>query len=74
MLLDAGYIDCFRELHPEEDGFTLPSVYPQVRLDYVFAASPLKDAVRECRVITSPKVVTSASDHLPVVTEFGWDA
>jgi exonuclease III len=43
-----------------------------VRLDYVFAAPPLKDAVRECRVIASPKEVTSASDHLPVVTEFGW--
>jgi exonuclease III len=73
MLLDAGYIDCFRELHPEEGGFTLPSVDPQVRLDYVFAAPPLKVALRECRVITSPKEVTSASDHLPLLTEFGWD-
>lgn len=68
----AGYVDCFRELHPEEDGFTLPSVDPQVRLDYVFAAPPLKEALRECRVITSSKTVTSASDHLPVLTEFGW--
>lgn len=73
-LLDAGYVDCFRKLHPKEDGFTLPSVHPQVRLDYVFAAPSLKDALRECRVVTSPKVVTSASDHLPVLTEFGWEA
>ena len=73
-LLDAGYVDCFRKLHPEEDGFTLPSVHPKVRLDYVFAAPALKDALRECRVVTSPKVVTSASDHLPVLTEFGWEA
>jgi endonuclease/exonuclease/phosphatase family metal-dependent hydrolase len=73
-LLGAGYVDCFRELHPKEDGFTLPSVDPQVRLDYVFAAPSLKDALRECRVITSPKAVTAASDHLPVLTEFGWQA
>src|ERR687893_3179993 len=73
-LLDAGYVDCFRKLHPREDGFTLPSVHPQVRLDYVFAAPSLKDALRECRVVTSPKAVTSSSDHLPVLTEFGWEA
>ncbi len=73
-LLDAGYIDCFRELHPEEDGFTLPAVHPQVRLDYVFAAPSLTEALRGCRVITLPKAVTSASDHLPVLTEFGWEA
>src|ERR687889_654730 len=67
-LLEAGYVDCFRKLHPEEDGFTLPSVHPQVRLDYVFAAPSLNEALRECRVITSPKAVTAASDHLPVLT------
>lgn len=69
-LLDMGYVDCFRELHPEEDGFTLPSLHPQVRLDYVFAAPYLTNSLRECRVITLPKAVTSASDHLPVLAEF----
>ena len=73
-LLDAGYVDCFREMHPEEDGFTLPSTSPQVRLDYVFAAPPLAGALNACRVITSPKAVTSASDHLPVLAEFRWEA
>jgi exodeoxyribonuclease-3 len=73
-LLDVGYVDCFRKLHPEEDGFTLPSVRPQVRLDYVLAAPSLNDALRECRVITSAKEVTMASDHLPVLAEFAWEA
>ena len=72
-LLDAGYVDCFREMHPEEDGFTLPSTSPQVRLDYVFSAPPLAEALSGCRVIASPKAVTSASDHLPVLAEFGWE-
>jgi exodeoxyribonuclease-3 len=73
-LLDAGYVDCFRKLHPEEDGFTLPSPQPQVRLDYVFAAPPLAGALRGCRVVTSPQEVRLASDHLPVLAEFGWEA
>jgi exodeoxyribonuclease III len=72
LVLDAGYTDCFRKLHLEEDGFTLPSVYPQVRLDYVFAAPPLSEALHGCRVVTSPEAVTSASDHLPVLAEFWW--
>lgn len=70
-LLDEGYVDCFRKLHPEEDGFTLPSPRPQVRLDYVFASPPLANALIECRVVTVPRGVTSASDHLPVLAEFG---
>jgi exodeoxyribonuclease-3 len=71
-LLDAGYVDCFRKLHPEKDGFTLPSPHPQVRLDYVFAAPPLVEALQGCQVITSPGEVAVASDHLPVLAEFGW--
>ena len=71
-LLDAGYIDCFRKLHPKEEGFTLPSPRPQVRLDYVFATPPLARTLRECQVITAPGKVASASDHLPVLAEFEW--
>jgi exodeoxyribonuclease III len=72
-LLDAGYVDCFRKLHPKKDGFTLPSPHPQVRLDYVFATPPLARTLRECRVITEPKTVASASDHLPLLAEFEWE-
>ena len=70
LLLEAGYVDCFREMHPEEDGFTLPSTNPQVRLDYVFAAPPLARVLSGCRVVTSPGEVAMASDHLPVLAEF----
>ena len=73
-LLDVGYVDCFRKLHPEKDGFTLPSPHPQVRLDYVFAAPPLVESLQGCQVITSPGEVAVASDHLPVLVEFGWKA
>ncbi len=70
-LLDAGYVDCFREMSPREDGFTLPPTAPRVRLDYVFAAPALGGALIECRVVAEPAVAASASDHLPVMAEFG---
>jgi exodeoxyribonuclease-3 len=69
-LLDAGYVDCFRALHPHDDGFTLPASDPKVRLDYVFADPALSASLRECRVVMEPDVVKTASDHLPVVAEF----
>jgi exonuclease III len=53
-LLGAGYVDCFREMHPQEDGFTFPSTGPRVRLDYVFAAPPLAGALSGCRWSRSP--------------------
>ncbi len=69
-LLDAGYVDCFRALHPHDDGFTLPAPDPKVRLDYVFADPALSPALRECRVVTQPDAARIASDHLPVLAEF----
>jgi len=74
LLLDAGYVDCFREMRPREDGFTLPSTGPRVRLDYVFAAPALAGALSGCRVVTEPAVAASASDHLPVMAEFGLES
>lgn len=72
-LVDADYVDCFRKLHPKEEGFTFPAPRPQVRLDYVFATPRLAEALRECRVIRSPEEVVVASDRLPVLAEFEWE-
>jgi endonuclease/exonuclease/phosphatase family metal-dependent hydrolase len=63
-------VDCFRVLHPNDDGFTLPASDPKVRLDYVFADPALSPALRECRVVTEPAAVKIASDHLPVLAQF----
>jgi exonuclease III len=71
-LSDAGYVDCFRALHPHDEGFTLPAFHPSVRLDYVFAGPALSVHVRACRVVTEPEAVKVASDHLPVLAEFEW--
>lgn len=69
-ILARGYIDCFRALHPEEDGFTLPVPAPHVRLDYIFADRFMYNHLRECDVVTTPAAVLYASDHYPVLAVF----
>ena len=60
LVLDAGFVDCFRELHPSERGWTYLSWHPWARLDYVFAQ----------RIPGSCDVVeTRASDHFALVAD-----
>ncbi|HLZ57623.1 MAG TPA: endonuclease/exonuclease/phosphatase family protein [Ktedonosporobacter sp.] len=72
LLLQAGYIDCFRELHPEEPGFTIHSNAPVVRIDFIFASPELAQRLQSCTVITEGDGVQAeqASDHLPLCAEF----
>lgn len=73
LLRRAGYVDCFRALHPREPGFTWPSALPAGRIDYIFASPQLAgrlaaSAVQPCGGGVSG---ADASDHLPVSAEFG---
>ena len=69
LMLDAGYADVFRALHPDDPGLTLPTTTPQVRLDYVFVPRPNLERVNRCEVIrTAP--ARDASDHFPLLAEF----
>jgi endonuclease/exonuclease/phosphatase family metal-dependent hydrolase len=67
-VLDAGYVDAFRLLHPTEPGCTMPSVNPHVRLDYLFVPQAFAHRVVSCDVVHHPDVV-AASDHCPVMAE-----
>ena len=69
-LAAAGYVDCYRSLHPEDPGYTYPSDGPWLRLDYVFASPELASQLRACDVVRT-EVAVRASDHLPVWAEFG---
>lgn len=69
-LLSAGYVDCFRQLHPRADGFTWMPTNRTTRYDYVLADATLAPALRACRVVDEVEAVNSASDHLPVLAEF----
>lgn len=72
VLLAAGYHDCFRELFADEqyrDGYTLPAVQPNVRLDYIFASPAHRASLTNCEVVTHADA-GNASDHLPVLADF----
>jgi exodeoxyribonuclease-3 len=68
LMLDAGYADVFRSVHPEDPGLTLPTARPQVRLDYLFVPAPDLPRVTRCEVIRAP-AAREASDHFPLLAE-----
>ena len=68
LVLDAGYGDVFRGLHPDTPGLTFPASDPHIRLDFVFAPAPHLPRVKSCTVIDDPHT-RQASDHLPVLVE-----
>ena len=65
ILLDAGYVDGYRKLHPEA-GFTFPTWRPHIRLDYVFLPGSSAERLSQCEVLTGPEAV-AASDHFPLL-------
>jgi len=69
-LLKAGYVDCFRRLHPEEDGFTWMPGNLTTRYDYILASPEVAPALQSCRVVDELEAVNVASDHLPLLAEF----
>ena len=71
-VLDAGYVDAFRLLHPDDPGMTLPTADPHIRLDYVFLPHAQAGRVVSCNVVRNQTAV-SASDHFPVVSDLKID-
>ena len=69
-VLDNGYMDSFRTLHPNTPGFTFPTWDPHVRLDFVFAPNEIAERVTECTVLTGLPA-PSASDHFPLGAVIG---
>jgi exodeoxyribonuclease-3 len=67
LMLDAGYADGYRTLHPDVKGYTFPTWDPHVRLDYVFVPKAFADRLVKCEVITEPNErIRAASDHCPL--------
>jgi endonuclease/exonuclease/phosphatase family metal-dependent hydrolase len=69
LLLDAGYLDCYRETHPETPGYTYTASHPWLRLDYAFASPELAASLAGCEVIAD-RPASGASDHLPIGAVF----
>jgi exonuclease III len=69
-LLRAGYVDCFRHLHPDSPGYTWMPGNLTTRYDYVLADPTLAPTLCSCRVVDEIEAVNDASDHLPLLAEF----
>jgi endonuclease/exonuclease/phosphatase family metal-dependent hydrolase len=73
-LEEAGYVDCWRHVHPEGDGYTCATWLPAARIDYVWADRAMAQRLLGCEVIgagaTADADVAGASDHFPVVADF----
>ena len=69
LLLQAGYVDCYRALHPTIRGYTSHTTHPALRVDYIFASAVLARRLYECNVVTGAEI-EMASDHFPIWAEF----
>jgi len=68
-LLSAGYLDCYRALHPDQPGYTFATRLPMARIDYIFALPDMVERLSSCDVVQSAEAI-SASDHFPIWAEF----
>ena len=66
--LKSGYIDTFRELHPNAKVFTWHSYrerWRAMRIDYCIVSEELRNMVKKAEVLTE----LEGSDHVPVMIE-----
>jgi exodeoxyribonuclease-3 len=69
LMLEAGYADSYRVLHPSGEGATFPTSRPHVRLDFAFVPESFKSALKRCTVVRDIAAAQLASDHYPLLTE-----
>ena len=71
VMRESNYIDGYRQLHPDDKGYTFPVWDPHLRLDYVFVPSTFADRLLKCEVVFAN--AASASDHFPLFAELNVD-
>jgi len=68
-MLDEHYVDAWRRLNTEGEGYTFPTSGAHVRLDYIFTPERYASRIASCKVVTSAPEAAAASDHYPLVAE-----
>lgn len=68
-ILEAGYVDCYRRLHPRASGYTYPSITTWLRLDYLFASPQLAARLSACDIVKGAEA-RRASDHFAIWAAF----
>ena len=74
-LLELGYIDAFRSLHPEETGqFTFWDYFRQafdhnrgIRIDHFVLSRSLAERLQSCVIDRGPRGEEKPSDHTPIL-------
>jgi endonuclease/exonuclease/phosphatase family metal-dependent hydrolase len=69
VMLEEGYRDAWRALHPEGPGYTFPTWDPHVRLDYVFLPDRDVGRIHRCEIVDAVSEAHVASDHLPLCAD-----
>lgn len=72
--LQSGFVDVYRNLHPDERGYSWYDYITQAfqygrgwRIDYIFASPQLMSAIHDCVIDQEPRSWDTPSDHCPVV-------
>ncbi len=76
-LLDLGYTDAFRSLHPGEGGFfTFWDYFRQafehnrgIRIDHFLLSPALAECLQSCHIDREPRSKEKPSDHTPIIVE-----
>src|SRR5271168_4976224 len=76
-LLDLGYTDAFRTLHPEEAGqFTFWDYFRQafennrgIRIDHFLLSPKVAERLQRCEIDRGPRAQPRPSDHTPIMVE-----
>jgi exodeoxyribonuclease-3 len=74
-LLELGYTDAFRSLHPGEEGqFTFWDYFRQafphnrgIRIDHFLLSSALAARLVACEIDRGPRALEKPSDHTPII-------
>lgn len=69
LIVEAGYLDCYRACNPDAPGYTYPTDSPWLRLDYIFASPELTACLHRCDT-DKCEDAARASDHFPIWADF----
>ena len=80
-LLESGYTDAFRLLHPTEaNQFTFWDYFRKafetnrgIRIDHFLLSPGLAQRLRRCDIDRSPRGEEKPSDHTPILIDLDWD-
>jgi endonuclease/exonuclease/phosphatase family metal-dependent hydrolase len=71
-LRDAGWIDVWAALKPDQDGCTFESNHPSIRIDYIWITETLRSALRSVEIIAPYRADPQArfGDHVGLMATF----